>query len=139
MAPALAKTSDEYDRVKSLILRALEVIRSDSFDEYFDLFSDDAVWMMPSKYQDVTKDGARKFYRFTRKFRFDQMTSVDELVIAEDWAFVRVSFDGFLRSKSEDGSPPIRSVSRHIWILKRQADDSWKIARDIWNNPKDLG
>lgn len=139
VAPALLKTSDDYDNVKSLILKALDVIRSDNFDEYFDLFSDDAVWMMPSRYQDVNKDDARNFYRFTRKFRFDQTTSVDELVIAEDWAFVRVSFDGYLRSKTEDGSPPLRSVSRHIWILKREPDNSWKIARDIWNNPRDVG
>lgn len=137
MTPALSKTSGDYDSVKSLILRALEVIRSDKFDEYFELFSDDAVWMMPSRYGDVNKDAARSFYRFTSKFRFDQTSSIDELVIADDWAFVRVSFDGYLRPKAEDGSPPLRSVSRHIWILKRQADSSWKIARDIWNNPKD--
>ena len=139
MAPALSQVSSDYDSVRALILKALAVIRSDNFDEYFDLFSEDAIWMMPSKYSDVNKAGARNFYRFTAKFRFDQTTSIDELVVADDWAFVRVSFDGYLRPKFEDGSPPLRSVSRHIWILKRELDGSWKIARDIWNNPRDLG
>ena len=139
MAPALSAATGDYDSVKALILTALEVIRSDDFDVYFDLFSDDAVWMMPSSFSDVTRDEARRFYRFTRKFRFDQTASIDELVIADDWAFVRVSFDGYLRPKHDDDSPPLRSVSRHLWILKRQLDNSWKIARDIWNNPKDLG
>ena len=137
MAPALTKTKDEYDGVRLLILKALEVIRSDNFDEYFDLFTEDAIWMMPSSYSDVHKDRARSFYGFTRKFRFDQQSSIDELVVADDWAFVRVSFDGYLRAKADNDSPPMRSVSRHIWILQRQRDGNWKIARDIWNNPKD--
>ncbi|HKI73402.1 MAG TPA: DUF4440 domain-containing protein [Pseudomonadales bacterium] len=137
MAPALSQVNTDYDGVRLLVLRALEIIRSDNFDEYFDLFTDDAVWMMPSSYKDVNKDHARTFYRFTDKFRFEQESVIEELVISDDWAFVRLSFDGYLRPKVEDGSPPLRSVSRHIWILKRQNDGSWKIARDIWNNPKD--
>ena len=137
MSPALSEVTGDYDGVRSLILRAFEVIRSDNFQDYFDLFSDDAVWMMPSSYHDVDKEHARSFYGFTDKFRFDQTSCVEELVVADDWAFVRVSFDGYLRPKGDDIAPPLRSVSRHIWILRRQSDNSWKITRDIWNNPKD--
>ena len=137
MAPALQKLEDDYDRVKDLILQALNIIRSDDFDSYFDLFTDDAVWMMPSSYHDVHKAEARSFYRFTDKFYFDQKAQVDEVVVSGDWAYVRVSFDGYLRAKRDSSAPPLRSVSRHIWILQRQLDNSWKIARDIWNNPKD--
>ena len=136
MAPALARVREEDEAVKRLILKALEIIRSDDFDRYFDLFTDDAVWMIPSSLTDVHKEEARSFYRFTRKFRFDQETVVDELVVSGDWAYVRVGFDGYLRPKADDGSPPLRSVSRHVWILEKQLDDSWKIARDIWNTPK---
>ena len=137
MAPALSRVTHEDDGVKLLILRALDVIRSDNFEEYFDLFTEDAIWMMPSSYRDVRKDEAKSFYGFTNKFRFDQTSSIEELVISGDWAYVRLSFDGYLRAKKDESSPPLRSVSRHIWILERQRDDEWKIARDIWNNPKD--
>ncbi|MBO6555434.1 MAG: DUF4440 domain-containing protein [Pseudomonadales bacterium] len=136
MAPALARVREEDEAVKELILEALDVIRSDDFDRYFDLFAEDAVWMMPSSFKDVHQDEARSFYRFTSKFKFDQETAVDEVVVSGDVAYVRVSFDGYLRPKVDDGSPPLRSVSRHIWILRRQSDGSWKIARDIWNTPK---
>ena len=112
------------------------MIRSDDFDRYFDLFTDDAVWMMPSSLKDVHQAEARSFYRFTRKFRFDQEIAVDEVVVSGDSAYVRVSFDGYLRPKADDGSLPLRSVSRHIWILKKQSNGTWKIARDIWNTPK---
>jgi len=139
VAPALSRIKAEDESLKQLILQALEIIRSDDFDRYFDLFTDDAVWMMPSTCYDVGIDEARSFYRFTKKFRFDQESSIDELVVSEDWAFVRVSFDGYLRAKLDVGSPPLRSVSRHIWILRKQIDGSWRISRDIWNNPKDSG
>jgi len=139
VAPALARVREEDEAVKNLILEALDIIRSDDFDRYLDLFTDDAVWMMPSSFKDVHQDEARTFYRFTSKFKFDQETAIDEVVVTDDWAYVRVSFDGYLRPKVDDGSPPLRSVSRHIWILKRQADGSWKIARDIWNTPKVTG
>ncbi len=136
MAPTLARVREEDEGVSSLIVEALNVIRSDDFERYFDLFTDDAVWMMPSSFKDVHQDEARSFYRFTRKFKFDQETAVDEVIVSGDWAYVRVSFDGYLRPKVDDGSPPLRSVSRHIWILQRQDDGTWKIARDIWNTPK---
>ena len=139
VAPALARVREEDEAVRSLILEALDVIRSDDFDRYFDLFTDDAVWMMPSSFKDVHLDEARSFYRFTRKFKFDQETAVEEVIVSGDWASVRVSFDGYLRPKIDDGSPPLRSVSRHIWILQRQLDGAWKISRDIWNTPKIAG
>ena len=139
MTPALARVRKEDEAVKNLILEALDVIRSDDFERYFDLFTEDAVWMMPSSFKDVHQDEARSFYRFTRKFKFDQETAVDEVVVSGDTAWVRVSFDGYLRPKVDDGSPPLRSVSRHIWILRRQPDGTWKIARDIWNTPKVAG
>ncbi len=136
MPPALSQLDDEYDGVRHLIIKALNVIRSDNFDEYFDLFSDDAVWMMPSSYKDVGKAEARSFYGFTKKFRFDQQTSIDELVIDNDWAFVRLTFDGYLRPRLDSSAAPLRSVSRHMWVLKKQLDGTWKISRDIWNNPR---
>lgn len=139
MSQTLAKIRAEDEAVRKLILEALEVIGSDDFDRYFDLFEDDAVWMMPSSFKDVHMDEARTFYRFTRKFRFDQETSVDEVVVSDDWAYVRISFNGYLRPKGDGGSPPLRSVSRHIWILRRQADGNWKISRDIWNTPRVAG
>lgn len=136
MARALARVSKEDQAVHDLILKALEIIRSDDFDRYFDLFTEDAVWMMPSSTTDVHVSEARKFYRFTAKFRFDQQTSIDEVVVSGDQAFVRVSFDGYLRAKFDESAAPLRSVSRHIWILDRQLDGQWKIARDIWNTPR---
>ena len=134
MSPAL-NTVPQDDPVRVLMLKALAAIRSDHFEDYFALFAEDALWMMPNAGQDVNLAEARSFYRFTDKFRFDQTAKVDELVVSGDWAFARVSFDGHLRPKY-DTSPPLRSISRHIWIMRR-GPDGWKITRDIWNTPRE--
>lgn len=137
MEPALAKLDKKYSDVKRAVLDALAALRSDHFDTYFDCFTEDAVWMMPSKNHDVGLDEARKFYGFTKNFRFDQQVLVEELVVENDMAMVRLSFDGYLRSKKDESAAPLRSISRHLWIMRRCADGEWRISRDIWNNPKD--
>ena len=97
MPQEAATTDQDYEAVQQLILRAIEIIRSDDFDQYFNLFTDDAVWMMPSSYDDVYKEEARSFYRFTRKFRFDQQVAIEELFVDQDVAYARISFDGYLQ------------------------------------------
>lgn len=135
VAEALAPIQAEDEALRRLVLEAIEIIRSDDFDRYFDLFADDAVWMMPSGRDDVGVADARKFYRFTAKFRFDQQVTVHEIVVTGDHAWVRLTFDGYLRAKKDDSAPPLRSLSRHVWILRRDGD-GWKIIRDMWNNPR---
>jgi ketosteroid isomerase-like protein len=136
MAPALAKLDPRYSGVKRAVLDALAALRSDNFERYFDFFTADAVWMMPSKNHDVGIEEARQFYGFTKNFRFDQEVKVEELVVENQMAMVRLTFDGYLRSKKDDKAAPLRSVSRHLWIMRQELDGQWRISRDIWNNPK---
>ena len=107
MAPVLSSLESDYEAVKALVFKALIVIRSDHFEDYFDLFAADAVWMMPSSNKDVSLEEAKGFYGFTRNFWFDQQTNIEELVVSEDMAFVRVSFDGYLRSKKNASVAPL--------------------------------
>ncbi len=134
--PALMQKIEDEEAVTALIDRALEITQSDDFDPYFDLFSDDAHWMMPSSFEDVGVEEAKSFYRFTNKFRFEQNTKVEEVQLSGDLAFARISLDGYLKPKNDPDAAPLRSVSRHIWIFRRQANGEWKITHDIWNNPR---
>ncbi|MDH5738349.1 MAG: nuclear transport factor 2 family protein, partial [Gammaproteobacteria bacterium] len=123
-------------QINDLVVRAINIIRSHNFMPYFDLFTDDALWMMPNNFKDVGKEEARKFYRFTEKFWFDQQISIDEMLVVDSLAFVRLTFDGFLRAKTDPDAAPVRSVSRHIWVIRKDRTGQWKIFRDIWNNPR---
>jgi len=132
----LTQIVDDKQAVQALIEQAVQILQSDQFDDYFDLFTDDAVWMIPSSFKDIGIEEARSFYGFTKKFRFDQRLTIDEITVSGDWAFARIGLDGHLRPKDDAQAAPLRSISRHMWIFQRQQDGSWLIARDIWNNPK---
>jgi ketosteroid isomerase-like protein len=134
---ALAKPLPDEELVRDLIQKAFSIINSDRFEDYFELFTQDAVWMMPSEFKDVSCEAAKSFYGFTDKFRFDQETTLDELRVSGDLAFARISLAGYLRPVNDPNGSPLRSVSRHIWLMEKQPAGDWKIARDIWNNPKE--
>ncbi|MFZ8973149.1 MAG: hypothetical protein ACO2ZD_03550, partial [Pseudomonadales bacterium] len=57
--------TQEERQVKRLLLDAINCTQSDDFYRYFDLFTPDAVWMMPAKRYDVSLPEAKQFYRFT--------------------------------------------------------------------------
>jgi hypothetical protein len=115
---AFASSRDEM-LVQRLLLNAINATQSDNFFSYFELFTSDAVWMMPSNRQDVSLSEAKRFYRFTDKFRFEQQVTIDEVQIFGQRGFARISFDGYLVAKRDLKSPPMRSI------------------RDIWNNPRE--
>ena len=133
---ALRDSLSSEDAARDMVNRALAVTQSDNFAPYFDFFTDDARWMMPSSFNDVGLEKAKSFYSFTEKFRFEQNLHIDELIVTGDLAVARISLDGYLKHKFDAQASLLRSVSRHIWLLKRQPNGDWKIHCDIWNNPK---
>mgnify|MGYP000244692356 CR=1 FL=1 len=95
---AFASSRDEM-LVQKLLLNAINCTQSDNFFSYFELFTPDAIWMMPSNRQDVSLAEAKRFYRFTDKFRFEQQVTIDEVQIFGQRGFARISFDGYLIAK----------------------------------------
>jgi ketosteroid isomerase-like protein len=55
----------------------------------------------------------------------------DETIVSGDWAFTRGVFGATFQSKA--GGPAVPQANKYILIWRRQADGSWRIARDIWN------
>ena len=60
---------------------------------------------------------------------------IDEVQEFEQWAFVRVTFDGHLRPKPGRDLERKRVLSRHLMILKRNTEGIWQLTRDVWINP----
>ncbi len=51
--------------------------------------------------------------------------------ISGDWAELRAAFEAVWEPKRENVKLE-RESSNYIWVLRRQADGSWKIARFLW-------
>ena len=124
------RQSEDELRVQHLVLDAINRTQSDDFDRFFDLFTLEATWMLPSQVTDVGLEEAKQFYRFTRNFRFEQQVTIDEV------AFARLTFDGYLVPKVEPTSGSIRSVSQHLWMMRKGLSGGWLLDHVVWNTPK---
>ncbi len=56
---------------------------------------------------------------------------VQGIDITGDWAELRATFKAVWKPKKETVKLE-RESSNYIWLLRRQTDDSWKIARFLW-------
>jgi ketosteroid isomerase-like protein len=61
---------------------------------------------------------------------------MDEIRVTGDWAYSRYSYTWILTPVP--GGESVEVSGKGIWIVQRQPDGSWKIAREIWNNDKPL-
>jgi uncharacterized protein (TIGR02246 family) len=62
--------------------------------------------------------------------------SSEEVEVAGDWAFDRGTYTMKLTPKG-DGDP-MEDKGKYIVILEKQADGSWKLAREVWNSDNPL-
>ena len=62
--------------------------------------------------------------------------SSEEVEVAGDWAFDRGTYAMKLTPKG-DGDP-MEDKGKYIVILEKQADGSWKLAREVWNSDHPL-
>jgi len=136
---AQVDTTDELDRDA---IRALYDVWGESFfrgdlDGHLNCYADDALWMNSNSWSDLTKEVSRPFYQdWLDEETFDTsnwVISLDEIVILGDWAFVRFTTRGSTTDKKS--GTVLKHGSRHLNILRRQPDGSWRIVRDIFNNP----
>jgi uncharacterized protein (TIGR02246 family) len=134
--PQLPPVDEDVDAIKAIFERVVLSAEEGDLEGYLALYTDDAVWMFKDRLEDAGKDEVRQRYRFMEEYSFDQKVSLDEIVVAGDWAFVRLTADGWLVPKPGVDGDRRRAVSRHLTIARRQSDGSWKLARDIFVNPK---
>ena len=56
----------------------------------------------------------------------------DEEKAGAEWAFERGTYTITLTPKT--GGDPIRDDGKYITLYQRQADGTWRMARDTWNS-----
>lgn len=59
------------------------------------------------------------------------LSKVEEIQTFGEWGFARGTSSGTVISKA--GGQRRKSAEKWLVLVRRQADGSWKIARDIWN------
>ena len=95
-------------------------------------FADDAVQMPPNAPANVGKEMIGTWSAvFLSQFRVQFVLTVDEVRILGEWAFER---GGYEIDLTPAAGPSMQDNGKYITIYRRDSNNSWKMARDIWNS-----
>ncbi len=120
--PAIQGVLDEY----------VAALQNGNPDPYAALFTEDAVFMAPGRAallgRQAIRVGASSFFEHsTEKLE----PSIESITIPGDWAHAHGTFSRTLIPN--DGDERQHTQGKFLWIFERQSNDTWKIARYIWN------
>lgn len=101
------------------------------------LLADDALMMPPGEQTVIGKGEILSWVGpLFDRFSIEETDSVDEVEVSGDWAFLLSSFVFRGTPKAEGES--LQTTGKTVFILRRQPDGSWKVARAIWNRDHSL-
>jgi uncharacterized protein (TIGR02246 family) len=125
---AIDKTRNEY----------MAAWKKGSADRVAALYADDAIVLYPNQPAVVGGAAIQAYFRsfYDQYAQDDFALTSDEVRIAGSWAFDRGSYR--LAMAPRGGGPRIEDHGKYLVILARQADGSWKIARDMDNSDRPL-
>jgi uncharacterized protein (TIGR02246 family) len=108
-------------------------LNSGDLDAWLALWTEDGVQMPPGEPAVIGKDQIRARNKgVLDRFTFDMGITNEEVESAGDWAFARGTYKATLTPKA--GGEVVQVDGKYMTILKKQADGSWKIFRDIFNS-----
>jgi uncharacterized protein (TIGR02246 family) len=132
VGPAFAQSADETAIRKLPIDDWCAAEAARDLDAKMSLFTADAVLMVPGGEKLVGQQAIRTWHEAAwQENTVECSGTIDEVQVQGDWGFVLGTFATVLTPT--DGGTPSEESGQFINISQRQADDSWKLARVIWN------
>jgi uncharacterized protein (TIGR02246 family) len=133
---------NEYEQTgKGSDLKAIEVVReahvaalnAGDAQAWAAQFTDDGVQMPPNAPANVGKLKIASWSNaFLNQFRVHFALAVDEVRASGERAFETGSYA--IDLTPEAGGQPMQDLGKYLTIYRRQAGNTWRMARDIWNS-----
>jgi ketosteroid isomerase-like protein len=124
-----AKENAPIDKVRSDFNAAFSTGNAEAMSRLID---GNAVWLPPGRPSSVGKEPITAWYAdYFKKFRSKIDLKSGDIQVCDGYAFMSGDFS---RADSPKAGGTVKKVSGHyLFVLKKQPDGTWKIARDIWN------
>lgn len=127
----------DVQAILDLERRVFDAQIAGDFDAWLNCFAEDAIVMAPNMPALMNKAAIRQWNApYWEKFFLHEESDAREVEVAGDWAFIRAHWTWTLTPR--DGGKIVEDTGNSIWILRRQHDNSWKIARGIYNSEKSV-
>jgi ketosteroid isomerase-like protein len=129
-----AAAAAEAETLRALEETVVAAFKAGEIDALAALYPEDVLVLAPNQPTLVGKDEVLAWLQgFFGQFTVDEFASpVEEVVVADAWAFSRGTFGWTLSPKA--GGDPVRDGGKFIVIWRRAPDGSWMRARVIWNS-----
>lgn len=96
------------------------------------LIDHNGVWLPPGKQAIVGKDKIVQHYAdYFAQVRSEFELQPGDIQVSDGWAFMSGAFSRADTLKA--GGKAKQASGHYLFVLKKQPDGTWKIARDIWN------
>ena len=103
------------------------------FDAWLSSFTEDAIVMLPNAPALTNKLEIGQWNApIFEQFDLHEESDYREVEVAGDWGYIRAHWIWTLTPK--EGGKIVKDTGYSIWIVRRQPDGSWKIARGIFNS-----
>jgi len=107
---------------------------SGDLESYLNFWAEDVIWMPPNA---PIMQGKSTIRGYVQPF-FEQLTihheiSIEEIKVAEDFAFTRLNSKEKYTPKTGEGEPMELNV-KAIFLLQRMPDGTWLCTHGIWNS-----
>ena len=119
--------------INQLLSQYESSVSEENLDLWISLWVVDGIQMPPNSPAVIGRKNIQvKMQSLFDLFDWNMTISGEEVEVAGDWAFARGNYTYVLTPKEE--GTVIRGEGKYLTILTRQADGSWKLLRDCFND-----
>lgn len=127
-------TEVDEEAIRAWLDRLFANTNAGDFNAYGDFWAEDAMLLSPDAPVVEGRETILAYARpFFEEYTISQRFTVEEIEVANGFAFARVNSTERYTPKADQGEPLDLSV-KTIFILHRKPDGSWVSTHCVWNN-----
>ncbi len=135
---AVAHDDSDRSEIKEVLSTYAKALNASNVKGAVALYTTDGVFMPPNRQPNVGIEAVRMAY--TNAFKTIDLDDVEFMIqeivqLSPTWAFVRTLSKGSLTILATGKKVEPTGGNQELFVLQKQSDDNWKIARYIFNSP----
>jgi len=130
-----ARQQQDIAAVHAFVEHVGKTFNAGDLDSFMGVFTDDAIQFNQGSPDVIGKAAIRKQYEdVLAQYDIQVAFHTQEVSVSGDLAYEGGTYDIILKPRSDPQAGAATTTNRHVHVLRRQADGSWKTWRMMTNN-----